>query len=161
MPNAVPVGAMAKRSTAMPTSNPAPAGTDADPAADWPARLTAYRCRQSSVASILDSVLGPFAQCNPELWERRTYLMLVGLVYGALCEDELPTAELTTLAKVLSELRPARLRGPTRDPATSSAGEPPAGQGKLPDRFADIVRQVYGTNFHPPAETTPAGDQNA
>jgi len=120
-----------------------------------------YRQRQASVASILDGLFGRLADCSPELWDRRAYLMLVGLVYErlALDEDEIPTEELVKLAKVLAENRriEAKLQQTTKDPPPDDADE--AADGALPDRLADVVRQVYGTNFQPPeAQTQDAAD---
>ena len=120
-------------------------------------QLQEYRARQVSVAAILDAVFGPLAQCAPDLWERRAYLMLVGMVYERLAgdEDEVSTADLVSLAKVLAEIRRAHSRYPlAADPASAdnSDDDAPAGPapGRLPDRLADLIRQVYGTNFHPP-----------
>ncbi len=123
----------------------------------WSAKVRRYRRRQASVASILDGLFGRLADCSPELWERRAYLMLVGLVYErlALDEDEIPTEELVKLAKVLAENRriEAKLQQATKDSTPDKEDE--AAKGDLPDRFADVVRQVYGTNFQPPDSQTP------
>ena len=43
-----------------------------------------FRRRQVSVAAILDETFGELAKCDPDLWERRAYLMLIGLVYEKL-----------------------------------------------------------------------------
>lgn len=116
---------------------------------DWSDKVRAHRCRQASVAAILDQTFGQFARCSPELWERRAYLMLVGLVYERLAtnEDEISTDELVTLAKVLAENRraEARLRDNHRPKEPTESTPPPTGE--LPERFADMVRQVYGTNL--------------
>jgi hypothetical protein len=128
-------------------------------------RLFSHRRRQASVASILDHTFGPLGKCSPDLWDRRAYLMLVGLVYERLSigEDELPTDELVALAKVLSESRRIDVRARDaaageNDPAQQGAANNSTGSaGKrpqvLPDHFADVVRQVYGTNFHEPEQT--------
>ena len=112
-------------------------------------QVRAHRRRQASVAALLDQTFGQWAECNPDLWERRAYLMLVGLVYERLAtnEKELPTEELVTLAKILAENRRAdsRVRDNHRAQKTDGASSP--GTGELPDRFGDIVRQVYGTNL--------------
>lgn len=126
--------------------------------------LRRYRTRQASVASILDATFGPLADCNTDLWDRRAYLMLVGLVYErlALSEDELPTKDLVALAKILAEARRAQTRtsDDSRKGVPAESDSPPT--GPLPERFADVVKQVYGTNFHEPGEAagngrTPAG----
>ena len=113
-------------------------------------KVRAHRCRQASVASILNRTFGRFAKSNPELWERRAYLMLVGLMYERLAvnEKEISTDELTALSKALAEQRRAEAqagdgRGVETDHAENRDGE-------LPQDFAEIVRQVYGTNFQPP-----------
>ena len=122
------------------------------PEGGWDGKVSVHHQRQASVAVILDQTFGQLAKCDPDLWERRTYLMLVGLVYERLAtsENELPTEELVTLAKVLAENRRAQARArdgkPTGD--ASEPSKPPT--GALPDRFGEIVRQVYGANLQSP-----------
>ncbi len=115
-----------------------------------------HRRRQESVAAILDQTFGQSAKCKPELWDRRAYLMLVGLVYEKLATNEygIATNELVALAKVLAENRrvEARLVG-EQSSASGDADRQPTSQ-RLPENFADIVRQVYGTNFHDPETTS-------
>ena len=84
-------------------------------------------------------------------------------------EDERPTDERVALAKGLAESRRIEVRArdaaagendPARRGAAKNSTTPapnstdPAGKvpQTLPDRFADVVRQVYGTNFHEPEE---------
>ncbi len=118
-------------------------------------RLREFRQRQASIASILESCFGDAATCKPELWERRAYLMVIGLVYERLaaCEDDLPTGELATLAKVLVDARRAlgeRSKESEKSVPTAEATQPP---GELPEPFCEAVRRVYGTNFRSPTET--------
>ena len=119
----------------------------------WKRKANVHHRRQASVAAILDQTFGQLAKCNPELWDRRAYLMLVGLVYERLAtnEDEISNDELVSLAKILAENRRAEARlnskpHPHGDESAASA------KSRLPDRFADVVRQVYGTSFQPPGE---------
>ncbi|MHC4697715.1 MAG: hypothetical protein ACYTFA_13335 [Planctomycetota bacterium] len=127
-----------------------PPGDESKPAEDD--KLRAHRLRQASIASILDSTFGPLAECDPELWDRRAYLMLVGMVYDRLAcaEDELPAKELVALAKGLAEARRAEERARDHDRSSESRDSAAQPTGPLPENFADIVRQVYGTNFHAP-----------
>jgi hypothetical protein len=125
----------------------------------WRRKANVHHRRQASVAAILDQTFGQLANCNPELWDRRAYLMLVGLVYERLAtnEDEISNDELVTLAKILAENRraEARLNGKPHPPGDESTV--PATR-RLPDCFADVVRQVYGTSFQPPGEGSGIGD---
>lgn len=116
---------------------------------DWPDQLLSHRKRQVSVGAILDAVFGPLGKCAPELWERRTYLMLVGLVYERLAtsEAELPTDELVSLAKVLAENRRVEARLRKAEGPAETGDSPTTDRGPLPQRFGEIVRQLYGTNF--------------
>ncbi len=118
----------------------------------WSEKLRAHRRRQASVASILDATFGHLADCNPDLWERRAYLMLLGLVYERLAtnEEELATDELVALAKVLAEHRRIDARAGAGDRKDDSEGTARRTDGKLPDHFADVVRQVYGADFQNP-----------
>lgn len=112
-------------------------------------RMTAHRRRQESVGSILDETFGRLAKCHPDLWEHRAYLMLVGLVYERLATDEkaLSTEELSSLSKVLAENRRAEAQSQKKKPTEESAKDEAPPSSALPENFADIVRQVYGTNF--------------
>jgi hypothetical protein len=117
---------------------------------DWEGKVRAHRCRQASVAKILNRTFGRFAKSNPELWERRAYLMLVGLMYERLAvnEQDISTDELTALSKALAEQRraEAQLRGSSEKEAQAvGAG------GELPEDFGEVVKQIYGTNFHAPS----------
>ncbi|MDO8630534.1 MAG: hypothetical protein Q7R41_08570, partial [Phycisphaerales bacterium] len=58
-----------------PETNQGAALTDRPPSES---NIGAFRRRQASVAVILDRTFGSMAKCNPELWERRAYLMLMG-----------------------------------------------------------------------------------
>ncbi len=118
---------------------------------DWEGKVRAHRCRQASVAKILSRTFGQFAKSNPELWERRAYLMLVGLMYERLAvnEQEISTDELTALSRALAEQR--RAEAQARDGRGAETDQAENRDGALPQDFADIVRQVYGTNFQPPA----------
>jgi len=137
-------------------------GASPKESSSWSDRLRSHRERQASVASILDATFGPLGKCSPTLWDRRAYLMLVGLVYERLSvgEEELPTDEVVMLAKVLAEARRidvrARETGSAKDDDDCGADKKDAAtprSGSLPDNFADVVRQVYGTNFHEPDES--------
>ena len=124
-------------------------GPGEPPDEGWGEKVRAHRRRQASVAAILDQTFGRFADSGPELWERRAYLMLVGLVYERLAvnEDEISTDELVTLAKVLAENRRAEARSRLDLPSDGPVEPTTPPIGELPDRFADVVRQVYGTKL--------------
>ena len=139
-----------KRTSTRAPSGEGEAGGPA-PSTDYATKLRDHRTRQTSVAAILDNTFGPLAQCNPDLWGRRAYLMLVGLVYERLGghELEIPTEELVALAKVLAEHRRAEQREPN-DAAPGNGQSKPTKRtvnGTLPDRISDVVRQLYGTDF--------------
>jgi hypothetical protein len=131
-----------------------PAPNDNDDDSDWHAKVRDLRLRQASVATILDATFGKLAQMDPDLWERRAYLMIVGMLYERLAagEAEIPTAELVQISKALAEHRRihARATGPAPTDDDDAEGCRSAGSSPLPKDFAEIVRQVYGTNFHPP-----------
>lgn len=111
--------------------------------------LREYRARQLSVAAILDSVFGKLAKCDPSLWERRAYLLLVGMVYERLAAspDEVETDELVKLAKALASARRAIAKGPAKGPVAEGQAEASLvdeDAGELPPRLARAVRMVYG-----------------
>ena len=118
----------------------------------WTGKHRAHRERQASVARIIEEMFGPLADNDPGLWEHRAYLMLVGLVYERLStnENELATDELVSLARALAEHRRISSRAGTGDPKDDPEAPAEGPDGRLPDHFADVVRQVYGTNFQKP-----------
>lgn len=113
-----------------------------------PQELAAYRSRQASVASILEGLFGRLADNDPSIWDRRAYQLLIGLVYERLAcnTDELPTSELIALAKVLNDSRKADIRAAASAKATDDGMEQPATK-ELPERFGELIRQVYGTTI--------------
>lgn len=115
----------------------------------WKGKVRDHHRRQASVAAILDQTLGHFAKSDPRLWERRAYLMLIGLVYERLAtnEEEISTDDLVTLAKVLAENRRAEARAQGNHRLSETPESLQSSTGKLPDHLADVVRQVYGTNL--------------
>ncbi len=115
----------------------------------WQGKVRDHHRRQASVAAILDQTLGHFAKSDPRLWERRAYLMLVGLVYERLAtnEEEISTDDLVTLAKVLAENRRAEARAQGNHRISETPESLQSSTGKLPDHLADVVRQVYGTHL--------------
>jgi hypothetical protein len=112
-------------------------------------KLQTHRERQVSVAKILDATFGPLAECNTGLWDRRAYLMFVGMVYERLAygEKEIATDELAALAKILAECRRAAGSREGGERNKDSGEEEAPRSGQLPEQFASAVRQVYGTNF--------------
>ena len=123
-------------------------------------RLREFRQRQASITSILESCFGDAATCKPELWERRAYLMVIGLVYERLAssEEDLPTAELATLAKVLVDARRALGERPKEAEKVVQPIETTQPPGELPEPFCEAVRRVYGTNLRSPTETADSSD---
>jgi len=127
----------------------APPDGDANPEEPSWDQIKAYRHRQASVAGILDGMFGQLANCNPSGWAHRTYLMLVGMVYERLAsnEAEIPTDELIAMSKILAENRRAEVRLNEHRRPDKPAEQTTKASNDLPENFADIVRQVYGTNF--------------
>jgi len=119
--------------------------------AGWKKKLGRHRRRQASVASILDSVFGGLADCDPALWERRAYLMVIGMVYERLAtsEQDLSDESLLKLANALAQQRrigaAAIKKKPTDPKETSIAVD--SMSGRVSDRFARLIQQVYGTGM--------------
>jgi len=105
-----------------------------------------YRIRQNCCASLLESIFGPFGQTQPELWDQRTYLLLVAMVYEYLSTHKgVPTKDLVLLAKTLSTARPiaARKGLAVKDHGiTISADRFKA----LPEHVRNVIQQIYGVN---------------
>ncbi len=107
-------------------------------------KLADRRQRQGSVATILDKTLGEAARDKPELWDRRAYLMLVGLIHARLSAKDVSTEEVVKLAKALAENRRAEASATKQEPRDGPGTLSEVRTGDLPARFADVVRQVYG-----------------
>lgn len=105
-----------------------------------------HRLRQASVAVILDQVFGPLAKCDPDLWDRRAYLLLVGSAYERMANNEdITTDELVKLARVLAENRRSKAGVLSADSAKVDDTAQPGENRLLPDRFGEMVRDLYGT----------------
>ncbi len=115
---------------------------------DWERRQTDHRLRQMSVATILDRTLGTATRCDPDLWERKAYLLLIGIVYERLAtnEHEIPTDELVKLAKALAENRRAEARRCGASTGRDATDPPPTDQ-PMPSDVADMVRHLYGVEL--------------
>ncbi len=109
--------------------------------------LAKHRRRQKSIAELLDHVFGPWRKCRPELWEHRTFLMLVGILYERLAtnEKEIPTKELVAMSKALAEQRRAQAQSGASHESNEERPDP--GDGQLPANFPVVVRQIYGMDF--------------
>jgi len=118
----------------------------------WEEKVQELRRRQEPVAAILDRTFGRFAKSRPDLWERRAFLMLVGVLYQWLeaNEKEVSTEELVTLSRMLAEQRRAEAQS-SRESNEEEARAAKA-EGELPENFGEALKQVYGTNFHAPRE---------
>jgi hypothetical protein len=128
------------------------AGEDPPTEPSWERQLQAHRARQASVASILDATFGKLAQCSPDLWGYRAYLMLIGLVYDRLAANEegISTTELVALAKVIAENRRLEVRLREAADEAKADSSPTRSDQPLPQCLQDVVRQVYGTNLQTP-----------
>ncbi len=121
---------------------------------DWPRRVQSHRRRQVTIASILDSTFGKLAENSPDLWAKRAYLMLVGVVYDRLvsAEKELDTDELIKLAKVLAEGRRAELRAKGTEGSYTQT-QRTLSNGAMPKHLVDTVRQIYGVSLEDSASS--------
>ncbi len=136
---------------------PSPDGSCGSPSAcasDVVPETDGHRLRQASVSVILDRVFGPLAKCDPDLWDRRAYLLLVGSAYERMAgRDDIDTDELVKLARVLAETRRSKAGTPAADSMKTSATERHSENNRLPDHFGEMVRDLYGTSLAPlPAE---------
>lgn len=124
-------------------------------------RISAHRRRMASVGAFLTETFGRFGESNPDLWDRRAYLMIVGLVYERLVtnESELSTDELVALSKILAESRRAEAQSRKTHASDNGAADKASPTGELPENFAETVRQVYGTNFQMPERATNTSDE--
>jgi hypothetical protein len=112
--------------------------------------MAEFRAQQAAIAEVMHGLFGPPTKCHPELWDRRAYLMLAGLVYERLASRTraVSTAELVSLARMLAENRRADATTARRTDSTTPP-KPERGESSPPDpsRFAELVRQVYGVNL--------------
>jgi hypothetical protein len=123
--------------------------------------IAGFRQRMLAVSAILDCTLGSQAALEPELWRKGAYLILISTVVTTLVQRkaELSTAELVNLARVLEQARSRRglsnsTNGHSNGDEAAAKAEVDAGISKpLPPYFADVVRQIYGTDLTSPGDT--------
>ena len=115
-----------------------------------------HRQRQASIAAILEATFGRFAESAPDLWDRRAYLLMVGLVYERLAaeQQEVTTDELVALSRMLQR-KPAAASSKDADRNGAAAASAGARSSDRFSGFAEAVRAVYGTSLPLP------GDDNA
>lgn len=108
-------------------------------------KLGALRRRQRSIGAILENLFGNPDRWKPNVWGRRAYWLIAGLIYErlAITENEIETDELIGLAKILAENRKLELleresRGPKRRRHTRAQGDIVSG------KLARAIRDVYG-----------------
>jgi hypothetical protein len=148
-----------RRTTVYGESNPAPRrrlknrpATRQAPEANVPdeEQIRAFRKRLKELIAFLDKAFGPLTEKNSHLWERRAYLLVVGLLHDRLTTSEagLTTEELTALTKVLAEGRHIRDAGRADTETTTPPRKPGIGRRRdpIPDPMARAVREVYGVS---------------
>ncbi|MBI1826144.1 MAG: hypothetical protein HY287_04245 [Planctomycetes bacterium] len=101
--------------------------------------------RQACVSKILEKVFRPLEECDPKLWRRRAYLLLIAIVYERMAMDrsEISTKELTELAKVLTQNDGKGRKG--RSPKANSKTRVPTAENGA--ALHEAVRELYGTNL--------------
>jgi hypothetical protein len=98
------------------------------------------RSDQYFAAKVIDELFGPFTKDHPELWAKRTYLMIVAKVYEHLVlHEEIAPKEMVELTKAFTESCKVDL-GESQDDLSKG--------GNVLDSLRGIVRQVYGANLH-------------
>jgi|GEM_PF-3430001 len=109
--------------------------------------MYSQRKRQAEIATVLRQLFGNLADIEPQLWSHRAFLMLMGLAFEKLStnEHELSTDELVKLTKALGDA--CRVQPRIRAAASGNTTATHRGTCSLPRNFADIVRQIYGTNI--------------
>ena len=107
--------------------------------------------RQEWVGKVLKELLGEKGKDNPHLLGQHAYLAMVSVLFERLTTKgkDISTEELAALSKMLAEQRRAEAqssRGRNEEEAQAAKGE-----GELPEDFGEVVKQIYGTNFHAPS----------
>lgn len=117
-----------------------------------------FRRRMECVGDFVREVFGVEHLSDPELLNRDAYLIVVSSIISALIEDHqtLSTAELAALSKTLAEQRRLDIsqleidrRFPAKVPQDDTLTVGP--DRKLPQAFARVVEQIYGTNLSNPS----------
>ena len=117
-------------------------------------KLGALRRRQRSIGAILESLFGNPDRWRPNVWGRRAYWMIAGLIYErlAMVESEIDTDELIGLAKILAENRKLELleresRGSKRRKHIRAKGDIVSG------KLARAIRDIYGMEIDKSAQS--------
>jgi hypothetical protein len=113
----------------------------------------AMREGQSVASMVIAERFGPFAESQPELWTKRTFLLIVGKVYEHLVlRKKISPKEFLDLTRTLAEncKVDAKLQETSSTPKSGRSGYGPGqdlGEKNAVDKLEQIVRQLYGTNL--------------
>ncbi len=107
------------------------------------------RARWAQARRIVGEVVGRDGEHDPRIWERGAYQLWLWLVVELLVvrRDDLEVSELSAISKMLHEQRKLSLNEQKQAGAADGQGNGQGPPGRLPERFGELVRQIYGANF--------------
>jgi len=115
---------------------------------------TELHARWDHARRVIQEVLSREQNPDPRIWERGVYQLWLWLVIERLVvrRDEIDVGELSVISRMLSDHRKLTLDEARTRPAAPDDDDARAA-GRLPERFGEIVRQIYGTDLteHAPA----------
>jgi hypothetical protein len=114
---------------------------DTPPEEEERGQVRRYRERQGIVRDVIEATFGELGKSNPELWERRAYLALVGLVYGTLVQEVVRIEEWVALGKLLAEGKRAHSRDREEADKARHAIDTHA---ELPATLESTIQELYG-----------------
>lgn len=124
----------------------------------YPGAIAAFHVHETQffAGALISRIFGPFADSQPELWTRRTFLLLVAKVYERLVIDkqQLTSKDFHEIAKTLVEITRADVNPRKRNAPRNAGTRIDEGSTEaLAEELARIVREIYGVN----ADTTGSG----
>lgn len=123
-----------------------------DDVPEAPKAQDVVRNDQFFAARVIHELFGPFTKDHPELWAKRTYLMIVAKVYEYLVlHQDVTPKEIVELTKAFAESCKVDVGEGQDDPAKA---------GNVVDCLRGIVRQVYGVNLHHDEDSIAADFEN-
>ncbi len=118
-------------------------------------RHEGWRSRLGAAGQVVDALFGQAERTHAEQLCNAAYLHLMAAVVQALQEntEEIPTAELVKLSKIIAEQRAVaakerdvELKNAKRSQSAGGDEQPKPSRTGLPENFDDIVRRIYGVD---------------
>ena len=118
------------------------------------ADLLAWQTRLGYIGKLVHHFVGAVPDDEEDLWFRTAHLMLTATLIESLdqAKAEFKVADMVRLYKIFEDRR--ALGGSGKSKAGESPIDVPNRDGKLPKKFADTIKDIYGVALDPKRDAT-------